>query len=131
MENSNQNKKSRKLLRVHKLLLKIHQKLQLYNKISQQTQRKERIEMGKGTSRSIQRIERKDYKSTYTCFTEKRGKFSSGDRCVRICHRRSSIQEQEEKWKYIVFLSRTIQPTKRNYEIYNKELLTIVEALTK
>ena len=40
-------------------------------------------------------------------------------------------QEQEEKWKLIAFLSRTIQPVKRNYKIYNKELLVIVEALAK
>jgi len=40
-------------------------------------------------------------------------------------------QEQEGKWKLIVFLSRTMQPTERNYKIYNKELLAIVKALTK
>jgi len=40
-------------------------------------------------------------------------------------------QEQEEKWKLIEFLSRTIKLAKRNYKIYNKELLAIVEALTK
>jgi len=40
-------------------------------------------------------------------------------------------QEQKEKWRPIAFLSRTIQPAKRNYEIYDKELLEIVEALTK
>ena len=40
-------------------------------------------------------------------------------------------QEQDGKWKPIAFLSRTIQPAERNYEIYNKELLAIVEALTK
>ena len=40
-------------------------------------------------------------------------------------------QEQEEKWKLIAFLSRTIQPAERNYKIYNKELLAIVEALAK
>jgi len=40
-------------------------------------------------------------------------------------------QEQEGKWKPIAFLSRTMQPVERNYEIYNKELLAIVEALTK
>jgi len=40
-------------------------------------------------------------------------------------------QEQDGKWKPIAFLSRTMQPVKRNYEIYNKELLAIVEALTK
>ena len=40
-------------------------------------------------------------------------------------------QEQDGKWKPIAFLSRTMQPVERNYEIYNKELLVIVEALTK
>ena len=40
-------------------------------------------------------------------------------------------QEQEGKWKLIVFLSRTMQPAKRNYEIYDKKLLAIVEALIK
>jgi len=40
-------------------------------------------------------------------------------------------QEQDGKWKPIAFLSRTIQPAKRNYEIYDKELLAIVEVLTK
>jgi len=40
-------------------------------------------------------------------------------------------QEQDGKWKPIAFLSRTMQPVKRNYEIYDKELLAIVEVLTK
>jgi len=40
-------------------------------------------------------------------------------------------QEQEGKWKSIAFLSRMMQPAEQNYEIYNKELLAIVEALTK
>ena len=41
------------------------------------------------------------------------------------------LQEQERKWKLIVFLSRTMQLVERNYKIYNKELLAIVKALTK
>ena len=40
-------------------------------------------------------------------------------------------QEQDVKWKPIAFLSRTMQPVERNYEIYNKKLLAIVEALAK
>ena len=40
-------------------------------------------------------------------------------------------QKQDGKWKPIAFLSRTMQPAERNYEIYDKELLAIVEALTK
>jgi len=40
-------------------------------------------------------------------------------------------QEQDGKWKPIAFLSRIMQLAERNYEIYNKELLTVVEAITK
>ena len=40
-------------------------------------------------------------------------------------------QEQDGKWKPIAFLSRTMQLAERNYEICDKELLAIVEALTK
>ena len=40
-------------------------------------------------------------------------------------------QEQEGKWKPIVFLSRIMQLVERNYEIYDKELLAIIETLTK
>jgi len=41
------------------------------------------------------------------------------------------FQKQEGTWKPIVFLSRTMQPAERNYEIYDKELLPIVKALAK
>ena len=41
------------------------------------------------------------------------------------------FQEQEGKWKPIEFLSRTMQPAERNYKIYDKELLVIIEALMK
>ena len=41
------------------------------------------------------------------------------------------FQEQEEKWKPIAFLSRTMQLAERNYKIYNKKLLAIVKALMK
>ena len=40
-------------------------------------------------------------------------------------------QEQDGKWKLIAFLSRTMQPAERNYKIYDKELLAIVETLFK
>jgi len=40
-------------------------------------------------------------------------------------------QEQDGKWKPIAFLSRTMQSAEKNYKIYDKELLAIVEALTK
>ena len=40
-------------------------------------------------------------------------------------------QEQDKKWKPIASLSKMMQPAEQNYEIYDKELLAIVEALTK
>jgi len=40
-------------------------------------------------------------------------------------------QEQDGKWRSIIFLSRTIQLVKQNYEIYNNKLHTIVEVITK
>ena len=40
-------------------------------------------------------------------------------------------QEQDGKWKPIAFLSRMMQAVERNYKIYDKELLAIVEALAK
>ena len=40
-------------------------------------------------------------------------------------------QEQDGKWKLIVFLLRTMQLAEKNYKIYDKELLAIVEALNK
>jgi len=45
--------------------------------------------------------------------------------------RRVLSQEQEGKWKLITFLSRIMQAAEKNYKIYNKELLAIIEALTK
>ena len=41
------------------------------------------------------------------------------------------LQEQDGKWRLIAFLSRIMQLAEQNYEIYNKELLIIVEAITK
>jgi hypothetical protein len=38
-------------------------------------------------------------------------------------------QEQQGKWLPIAFLSWTMIPAERNYEIYDKELLAIIEAL--
>jgi len=40
-------------------------------------------------------------------------------------------QKQDGKWKPIAFLSRMMQSVERNYEIYDKKLLVIVEALIK
>ena len=41
------------------------------------------------------------------------------------------LQEQDRKWRPIIFLSRIMQMTEQNYKIYDKKLLTIVKAITK
>ena len=62
---------------------------------------------------------------------KREGKFQVETNASEHAIGRVLSQEQEGKWKLIVFLSRTMQPAERNQEIYNKELLAIVEALTK
>ena len=73
MENSYQDKESEKLLGVCKFLLTIYQELQSHSKTSEQTKRKERVEVGKWTLEGIQRVKEQNHKSTSTCsFKEKR-----------------------------------------------------------
>ena len=40
-----------------------------------------------------------------------------------------SQQQEDNSWKSIAYLSRTMNETERNYEIYNQELLAIMEGL--
>ena len=37
--------------------------------------------------------------------------------------------QQNGIWQLIAFRSQSLNPTERNYEIYNKEMLAIVEAI--
>ena len=74
---------------------------------------------------------KKDHKLTGTYSIQKRRKIQSRDQYIRTCYWRSFISGTKKKWKPIVSLLRTIQVAERNYEIYKKELLVIVEALTK
>ena len=62
---------------------------------------------------------------------KKEGKFRVETDALEYTIEEVLSQEQEGKWKPIAFLSRTMQLVERNYEIYNKELLAIVEALAK
>src|SRR3954469_8892804 len=40
-------------------------------------------------------------------------------------------QKQEDKWRPVAFLSKMLNLTERNYEIYDKELLVIITAFDK
>ena len=63
--------------------------------------------------------------------SKREGKFGVETDVSEYAIRGVLSQKQKKKWKPIIFLLRTIQPAKKNYEIYDKKLLTIVEALTK
>src|SRR3954471_14543003 len=40
-------------------------------------------------------------------------------------------QKQDDKWRPVAFLSKALNPTECNYEIYDKELLVIITAFDK
>ena len=42
-----------------------------------------------------------------------------------------SQEQLDGKWKLVAFLSHTLNPIERNYEVYDKELLAVMTALTK
>jgi len=41
----------------------------------------------------------------------------------------SQISSEDEKWHLVAFLSKSLSPVERNYEIHNKEMLVIIRAL--
>ena len=51
----------------------------------------ERVEMERGTPKSIQRTQREDYKSTSIDITQERRKIQGRNRCFRTCHWRSTF----------------------------------------
>jgi len=40
-----------------------------------------------------------------------------------------SIKCENEKWRSIAYILKLLNKTKRNYEIYNKEILVIIKCL--
>src|SRR3954469_12742691 len=40
-------------------------------------------------------------------------------------------QKQDDKWRPVAFLSKALNPTECNYQIYDKELLVIITAFYK
>ena len=40
-----------------------------------------------------------------------------------------SIEYNDRKWRPVVFLSKSLNETERNYEIYNKEMLVVIRGL--
>ena len=40
-----------------------------------------------------------------------------------------SIEYEDGKWRPIVYLSKSLNETERNYEIYDKEMLAVIKGL--
>ena len=97
MKDTNTGQRHRKLPRVCKFLLMIHPKLQPHSKTTEQTKRQEGLEMGRRTSKSIQRTQRKDNKLTSTSAIQKRRKIQSRNGHIRIHYKRSTIPGTRQK----------------------------------
>ncbi len=79
----------------------------------------------------FEKLKKKIISQPVLSLPRKEGKFRVETDALGYTIRGVLSQEQEGKWKPIAFLSRMMQPAERNYEIYDKKLLAIVEALTK
>ena len=40
-----------------------------------------------------------------------------------------SMEDENERWKPVAFLSKSLNETERNYEIHDKEMLAIIRGL--
>ena len=40
-----------------------------------------------------------------------------------------SMEYEDGKWRPVAFLSKSLNKTERNYEIYNKEMLAVIRGL--
>ena len=91
IENTNENQRSRKLLKICKFLLEVYLELQLYSEAIEQSERKEGMEMGRRKSTDFPRVKEQDYKSTSTHSSKERRKIQSRNGCLRTYHWRSVI----------------------------------------
>ena len=57
-------------------------------------------------------------------------KNKDGSRYIRLCYRSVLYMEYENgKWRIVVFLSKSLNETKRNYEIHDKKMLVVIREL--
>ena len=131
MEDTDKDQRCRKLSRICELLQAIHSKFQPYSETIKWAERKERMGVKRRTSMSLNELKDKITSQPVLSLPKRKGKFRVETDALGHAIGGVLSQEQEEKWKPIAFLSRTMQPAERNYKIYDKELLTIVDALAK
>ena len=105
MENTNEDQRCRKFPWICQFLPTIHSQPQSYRKTIKRTERKKGMEIGKGTSGSIRRTQRKDYKLTGTGFTQERRKIQGRNRCIRTCNWRSTFpRARREMETHCIFI---------------------------
>ena len=49
--------------------------------------------------------------------------------CQTMLWRVLSMKCKDEKWQLVAFLSKSLNKTKRNYKIYDKEILAVIRGL--
>jgi len=82
------------------------------------------------TGESVWKAEEEVHKRISVNGTGLRQKNEDGSRCVRLCYGDVlSIESEDRKWRLVVFLSKSLNETERNYEIYNKEMLVVIRRL--
>jgi len=40
-----------------------------------------------------------------------------------------SMKREDSRWRLVIFLSKSLNETERNYKIYNKEILAVIRGL--
>ena len=99
MEDANKSKGCGKFPGIRQFLLTFYSKLQPYRQTVKRTKRQERVEMGRGTPKSIHGTQREDHKLTSIGITKERRKIQSGNGCLRTCYRRSTIPRARREMK--------------------------------
>ena len=79
---------------------------------------------------SIQGVEEKVYTRTYVSSTGFRQKMRMEvDASDYVMEGMLSIEEEEGLWRLVAFLLKSLNEMERNYEIYDKEMLAIIQGL--
>ena len=131
MKSANKNKRSGKLLGICELLSEVYSELQSYNKTIEWPKKKKKWKWEEEHQQAFDELKDKITSQPVLSLLKREGKFRVETDASEHAIGGVLSQEQEWKWRPIVFLSRTMQPAERNYEIYDKELPAIVEALSK
>ena len=121
MENTHQDKRSRKLPGIRQFLQIVHKEFQSYSKTSQRTQRKKRVEMGRRTTENFWWIKGQNNKSTSSRSSKERRKILSKDRCIRTCHSRSSFTKTRRQMEtHCIFVKNNTTSRTKLWDLWQR-----------